>query len=80
MKYMLCFFLFISSCFFYNLDSVYIGDRNFEYCIGLDESQKDDIKKLDCWLSWYKYHSNNQSDHKISYSVRRINQLLGFKY
>jgi hypothetical protein len=58
-----------------SFQAVYEGERNFEHCYALDETQASVEAKKDCWREWLRGYTYGQSNDRVEYAATRFSQL-----
>jgi hypothetical protein len=58
-----------------SFQAVYEGERNFEHCYALDQTQASVEAKKDCWREWLRGYTYGQSNDRVEYAATRFSQL-----
>jgi hypothetical protein len=58
-----------------SFQALYEGERNFEHCYALDQTQASVEAKKDCWREWLRGDTYGQSNDRVEYAATRFSQL-----
>jgi hypothetical protein len=58
-----------------SFQAVYEGERNFEHCYAIDQTQASVDAKKDCWREWLRGYTYGQSNDRVEYAATRFSQL-----
>src|SRR5579863_8794084 len=58
-----------------SFQAVYEGERNFEHCYALDQTQASVEAKKNCWREWLRDYTYGQSNDRVEYAATRFSQL-----